>query len=67
MPLYKNKNDQNEKEFINSCMSDSTMIKEFKNNDQRLAVCYKQFEISKKSKNKANWKSQSNEDYILIN
>lgn len=66
MPLYKNKKNQGEKEFISSCMSDSTMTKEFKNNEQRLAVCYTQYKLSKKSKSDANWKSQSNEDYTLI-
>ena len=67
MPLYQNKKDQGEKEFISSCMSDSTMTKEFKNNDQRLAVCYTQYKLSKNNKKKANWKSQSNENYTLIN
>ena len=67
MPLYKNKKAQTEKEFISSCMSDTTMKKEFKSNDQRLAVCYTQYKISKKKKGDVNWAEQSSEDYTLIN
>lgn len=34
---------ETEKEFISRCMEDSTMIKEFPREDQRAAVCYKQY------------------------
>ncbi len=64
MPLYTNKKAQSEKEFINSCMSDTVMNKEFKNNKQRLAVCYNQYKKSKKGK--AHWENQSDENITVI-
>ena len=67
MPLYTNEKAQSEKEFINSCMSDSVMNKEFKDGKQRLAVCYSQYKKSKKSKkSKANWENQSDENITII-
>jgi hypothetical protein len=40
MPLPKPKLDENQNEFMTRCMSDNTMVIEYKRNDQRLAVCY---------------------------
>lgn len=40
MPLPKPSPSENQQEFIQRCMSDDTMMIEYKRNDQRLAVCY---------------------------
>lgn len=43
MPLPKPKKDEKQDDFIERCMSNDTMKKEFPDNDQRLAVCFKQW------------------------
>lgn len=40
MPLPKPKLDEAQDEFISRCMSNETMMIEYKRQDQRLAVCY---------------------------
>lgn len=47
MPLPSPKSSEDQKTFIQRCVSDATMKKEFKDNDQRLAVCYKQWRDNK--------------------
>ena len=44
MPLPRPKKDEKKEDFITRCMSDETMKKEYDDNDQRLAVCYSQWE-----------------------
>lgn len=43
MPLTKRKPGEKRKDFMMRCMTDPTMRKEFKNTDQRLAVCINQY------------------------
>jgi hypothetical protein len=43
MPLPKPKKEEKENEFMNRCMGDETMKKEFPDNEQRTAVCYQQW------------------------
>jgi|TARA_R100000482_G_C4998751_1_gene90603 hypothetical protein len=43
MPLPKPKSQENRKEFMTRCMADPTMVKEYTNIDQRLAVCAVQY------------------------
>lgn len=52
MPLPKPKENEREQDFIDRCMSNNTMKKEFKDNDQRVAVCYSQFERKEETKMK---------------
>ena len=40
MPIPKPKLDENQEQFITRCMTDDTMLIEYKRQDQRLAVCY---------------------------
>jgi len=42
MPLPVRRKEEEYKEFIDRCMSDKTMVKEFPDNSQRRAVCEKQ-------------------------
>ena len=40
MPLPKPKANETQQEFISRCVTDDTMMIEYKRQDQRLAVCY---------------------------
>jgi hypothetical protein len=48
MPLPTPKKNQEEDEFISSCMSSETMLKEYPNQKQRAAICYSQYRRKKK-------------------
>ena len=55
MPIPKPNPNEQKKEFIQRCMENETMVSEYKNTDQRLAVCSKSYEENIKnevSKNK---------------
>ncbi len=41
MPIPTPKKNEERNDFIHRCMVDPVMIKEFKNTDQRLAICSK--------------------------
>ena len=43
MPLPKPNKGEDRKSFMSRCMADTIMIKEYKNTDQRLAICSVQF------------------------
>lgn len=43
MPLPKPKPAEKQQDFMNRCMSNATMNKEYPRQDQRLAVCYTQW------------------------
>ena len=47
MPMPKPQKGEAEEAFIERCMGDETMKDEYPDNDQRLAVCYKQWEDSR--------------------
>lgn len=49
MPLPEPRDDEEEGEFVSRCM-DSDAAKEFKDDKQRLAVCYSQYRDRKKAK-----------------
>jgi len=44
MPLPTPTKDQKRDDFVNTCMDNSVMVKEFSNEKQRAAVCHSQFE-----------------------
>lgn len=46
MPIPKPEKDEQLTEFINRCMEDEVMVKEFSNKNQRLAVCAKEWSKS---------------------
>ena len=52
MPIPTPNNKESRQEFLNRCMSDSTMLTEFPNDAQRFAVC------------QTNWKDQSSYEKI---
>lgn len=43
MPIPNPKSSETEKEFIQRCMSDDTMVSEYTDIDQRFAVCVSSF------------------------
>jgi hypothetical protein len=46
MPLPTPKKGQDKKDFVNICMDNLKMVKEFPDDEQRAAVCYSQWEKS---------------------
>jgi hypothetical protein len=52
MPLPKPTPKENKKEFVMRCMSDETMVKEFPETDQRLAVCSSTYEENLSNENR---------------
>jgi hypothetical protein len=53
MPLPTPQKNQEEDSFMQDCMSDPTMNKDFKDQKQRAAVCYRQFRVRKDKKSDA--------------
>lgn len=49
MPLPKPEKNQKRDDFVNKCMDDTTMLKEFPDDKQRAAVCYSQFDEKAKA------------------
>lgn len=43
MPLPRPTSEEKQQDFMNRCMGDATMNKEYPRQDQRLAVCYLQW------------------------
>ena len=63
MPLPTPNNNEKKSDFVSRCMSSDIIKKDFKENDQRLAVCYRQFEEAKKE---SKGSVEFNGDEILI-
>lgn len=55
MPLPSPKKEEKEKEFISRCMTDDIMSKDYKDQKQRVAVCYSQYKRRVKNKGAASW------------
>jgi phosphatidylethanolamine-binding protein (PEBP) family uncharacterized protein len=55
MPLPNAKPKEKQQEFMNRCMSDDIMNKDFKDQKQRAAVCYSQYRKRTKNKSEASW------------
>jgi hypothetical protein len=54
MPIPKPNKDESKKEFVQRCMVDDVMVKEYDNIDQRLAVCSSTYEENL-SKHELKW------------
>ena len=58
MPLPKPRADENESDFVSRCTVDFTMVNEYPDQEQRLAVCYNLYEGQKTIKRaKDNWQN----------
>ena len=53
MPLPTPHKKEEESEFVNRCMGDDIMKNDYKDQKQRVAVCYSQYKNRKKQKAKA--------------
>ena len=58
MPLPKPSKKETEQEFVSRCMGDDMMNKDFKDQKQRAAVCYRQFRVRKDKKSNASDSSE---------
>lgn len=54
MPLPSPKGKEKREDFLKRCMDDDTMNKEFKDSDERYAVCITQWEETKTDNNQEN-------------
>ena len=52
MPIPKPNKDESKKEFVQRCMVDDVMVKEYNNTDQRLAVCSSTYEENLSNENR---------------
>ena len=55
MPLPKPSEKEKEQEFVSRCISDEMMMKDYKDQKQRAAVCYSQYSRRVKNKGEASW------------
>jgi hypothetical protein len=55
MPLPKPSEKEKEQKFVSRCVSDEMMMKDYKDQKQRLAVCYSQYSRRVKNKGEASW------------
>jgi hypothetical protein len=55
MPLPKPSKKESESEFVNRCMGDEIMNKDYKDQKQRVAICYSQYKNRVKNKGEASW------------
>jgi hypothetical protein len=56
MPIPKPKSGEKEKDFISRCVGDNTMVSEYPNTQQRVAICYSTWRNKDKRKSLENRK-----------
>jgi hypothetical protein len=66
MPLPTKHKKETEQEFVNRCMSDDMIKNDFKDQKQRLAVCYSQYKIRHKAKGETSWDDVRKGDSLNI-
>jgi len=66
MPLPTKNKKETEQEFVNRCMSDDMIKNDFKDQKQRLAVCYSQYKIRHKAKGETSWDDVRKGDSLNI-
>jgi hypothetical protein len=68
MPIPSPKKNQDQDSFMQDCMGDPTMNKEYKDQKQRAAICYRQYSTRKSKKSTASeevkWSDVSNDGAI---
>ncbi len=65
MPLMSPKKTEKQKEFVSRCAGDSSMLKEFPDQKQRIAVCYSQFKRKAKASESLDWEDSMDESFII--
>lgn len=66
MPLIKPRKSETEQEFVSRCMGDDMVIKEYKDQKQRAAICYSQFKMREKAKGETSWDDVRKGDSLNI-
>lgn len=61
----KPKKTEKQKEFVGRCVGDSSMVKEFPDQKQRIAVCYSQFKRKSKASESLDWEDSADESFII--
>ncbi len=56
---------EKQKDFVSRCAGDSTMVKEFPNQKQRIAVCYSQFKRKAKASESLDWEDSADESFVI--
>ncbi|MEY4333327.1 MAG: hypothetical protein RLZZ196_2070 [Bacteroidota bacterium] len=68
MPIPTPKKNQEEDQFMQDCMGDPVMNKDYKDQKQRAAICYRQFRTRKDKKSNASeevkWSDVGNDGAI---
>jgi len=68
MPIPKPRKGQDQDAFMQDCMGDPVMNKDYKDQKQRAAICYRQYSERKKKKSQASedlkWSDISNDNTI---
>lgn len=67
MPLPAPKKNEEESKFVSRCMASDVIQKDFKTQEQRLAVCYQQYKKRKKSaKGEVLWEDQDRDGWTYL-
>ena len=56
---------EEQKKFVSRCVGDSSMVKEFPDQKQRIAVCYSQFKRKAKASESLDWEDSADESFII--
>jgi hypothetical protein len=59
------KKTEKQKEFVSRCAGDSSMLKEFPDQKQRIALCYSQFKRKAKASESLDWEDSMDESFII--
>ncbi len=65
MPLMKPEKSEEQKKFVSRCVGDSSMVEEFPDQKQRIAVCYSQFKRKAKASESLDWEDSADESFII--
>lgn len=67
MPLPNPHKKEERDEFVSRCMGDEAMNKEFKNDKQRVAVCYSLYKKAKQAKGEdgVNWDDSKGDNPLI--
>jgi hypothetical protein len=61
----KPKKSEEQKKFVSRCVGDSSMVEEFPDQKQRIAVCYSQFKRKAKASESLDWEDSADESFII--
>lgn len=65
MPIPNPKGPEAKKNFVNRCMGDNVMTKEFPDGKQRAAVCYSKWKKAEANK-ETEWKAEEEDSKVIL-